>query len=160
MGSARRTIRILGSLLWILAGRSVSAGVVVSPIDECSFSQSPGSAPNSLVRLTNATPRVTETAWNFNIATETAIDPGLFHIYLDTDADASAGSQPPSRKPETLGADYLIEGSTLNVWDGGSNHAALSWKRVGTVVVTRGMQGEMAVSVPLDQLRVRTPSKL
>ena len=52
-------------------------------------------------------------------------DPGLFHIYLDTDADASTGYQPPSRKPEALGADYLIEGSTLNVWDGGSNHATL-----------------------------------
>ncbi len=99
--------------------------------------------------------RVTETEWIFSIETEAPGDLGLFHIYLDTDADAPTGYQPPSRKPEALGADYLIEGSTLNVWDGGSNHAAWSWKRVGAVTVTRGMQGEIAVSVPLEQLRIK-----
>jgi len=40
-----------------------------------------------------------------------ACDPALFHMYLDTDANASTGYQPPSRKPGELGADYLVEGA-------------------------------------------------
>ena len=160
IGVARRSMWILASLLCIVFGRPALARVFVSATDERSFHQSPGSASSGSVRLTSATLRVTETEWTFNIATETAGDLGLFHIYLDTDADASTGYQPPSRKPEALGADYLIEGNTLNVWDGASNHTAWSWKRVGTVKVSRGMQGEIEVSVPLEQLRIKNSSYL
>jgi hypothetical protein len=155
MGIPRRIACAVASLLFFTNAKPVPAGVTVSPSDETSYSQQAGSAPSASIRLTNATLRVTGTEWIFSIKTETHGDLGLFHIYLDTDADASTGYQPPSRKSEALGADYLIEGSTLNVWDGGSNHAAWSWKHVGAVEVTRGMQGEIAVSVPLEQLRLK-----
>jgi len=160
MGIGHRIARVPALLLFFIRAKPVSAGVTVSPSDGTSYSQPAGSAPNASVLLANATLRVTETEWNFSIATETPSDPGLFHIYPDTGADASTGYQRPSRKPEELGADYLIEGSTLHVWDGGSDHAAWGWKRVGAVKVARRLHGEMAALVSVDQLRIKNSSHL
>jgi hypothetical protein len=160
MGANRLAVCILISLLFALKGRPAAAGVMVSPADDASFSQPSGAAPDAAVRLKRATLQFASTELNFTIVTEADANPGLFHIYLDTDLDASTGYQPPSRKPGDLGADYLVEGGTLHVWDGGANHAAWSWKPVGSASVSRGPQGEIQVSVPLRELGLKTPGKL
>jgi hypothetical protein len=156
INSIGRITWILALLLWILAGRSTPARVSVSTTDERSFHQSPGVAQSGPVRLTDATFRITETEWDFSIATETPGDLGLFHIYLDTDADALTGYQPPSRRPGELGADYLVEGGTLHIWSGGDDHAAWKWKPLDSVKVSRGPLGEIQIALPLGKLGIAT----
>lgn len=160
MATDRRTVCVLILLLFTWEGRPANAGVTVSPAAEISYSQPSGTASDPAVRLKRATFRVTPTELDFTIATEADADPGLFHIYLDTDLDASTGYQPPSRKPGDLGADYLVEGSTLHIWDGGANHAAWSWKATGTVSVSRSPQGELQVSVPRSKLSLKDSAHL
>jgi hypothetical protein len=149
-----RVTWILVWLLWVLAGRSTLAKVFVSTMDERSFHQSTGTAQSGSVRLTDATIRMTETEWDFSIVTEAPGDLGLFHIYLDTDADASTGYQPPSRRTGELGADYLVEGGTLHTWSGGDDHAAWKWKPLDSVKISRGPSGEIQVALPLGKLRL------
>lgn len=160
MAADRRTVCMLIFLLFTLEERPVVAGVTVSPANEVSYSQPSGSAPDPAVRLKRVTLRFTPTELDFTIATEADANLGLFHIYLDTDLDASTGYQPPSRKPGDLGADYLVEGSTLHVWDGGANHAAWSWKAAGSASVSRNLQGEIQVSVPRDRLNLKDAARL
>jgi hypothetical protein len=160
MGANLRAACLLISVLPALAGKSTIAAVSISPSNETSYSQEAGSAPNAAVRLAKATVHVTPTELIFTIATEAEGSLGLFHLYLDTDLDASTGYQPSSRKSGDLGADYLIEGGTLHVWDGGVNHAAWSWKPVGSVTVSRGLQGAIQVSVPLEKLSLKDSSHL
>jgi hypothetical protein len=160
MGANLRAACLLISVLPALAGKSTIAAVTVSPSNETSYSQEAGSAPNAAVRLTKATVHVTSTELTFAIATEAEGNLGLFHLYLDTDLDASTGYQPPSRKSGDLGADYLVEGGTLHVWDGGANHGAWSWRPVGSVTVGRGPQGTIQASVPLEKLNLKDPTHL
>ena len=155
-----RTAYLLISIFLALVERSAFAAVTVSPSNEASYSQPAGSAPNAAVRLTKAILQVTPTELTFAIVTEAEVSLGFFHIYLDTDLDASTGYQPPSRKAGDLGADYLVEGGTLHVWDGGVNHAAWSWKAVGSVTVSRGSQGAIQVSVPLERLHLKDSAHL
>lgn len=160
MGANHRVACLLISVLLALAGKSILAAVTVSPSDEASYSQPAGSAPNPAVRLTRATLRVAQTEATFTIDTEAEGSLGLFHIYLDTDGDAATGYQPPSRKVGDLGADYLVEGGTLHVWDGGPNRAAWSWKPAGSVTVSRGQQGTIQVSVPREKLNLKDSTHL
>ena len=155
MGANLRTACLLIPVLLALAGKSAFSAVTVSPSNEASYSQPAGSASNAAIRLTRATLNVTPREATFTIATEAEVSLGLFHIYLDTDLDASTGYQPPSRKVGDLGADYLVEGGTLHVWDGGVNHAAWSWKPLGAVSVSRGTQGAIQISVPLEKLNLK-----
>jgi hypothetical protein len=159
MGANLRAACLLTSILFALTGRTFSA-VTVSPADEMSYSQSSGSAPAAAVRLTKVTFHITSTEATFTIITEAEGNLGLFHVYLDTDGDAATGYQPPSRKAGDLGADYLVEGGTLHVWDGGTNHGAWSWKAVCPVTVVRGPQGAIQVSVPTEKLNLKDTAHL
>ena len=128
--------------------------------NETTFTQPPGTAPDRGTRLTKVSLGTTDTELHLAIWTEGEPSLSLFHVYLDVDVESSTGYQPPSRQPVELGADYLIEGSTLNAWNGGDNHAAWSWKAVGSATVSRGSQEEIQVSVTLRGLGLKTLGKL
>ncbi len=160
MSHGHRKICVLVSLLFVALAKRATAMVSVTPAGGTSFSQLPGTALQKGTRLVKADVWVTEHELNFAIATDTEGSLSLFHVYLDTDMDASTGYQPPSRKPEEMGADYLIEGGILHAWDGGNDHAAWKWKQIDSVNVERGAAGDIRVSVPLARLALRQPGRL
>jgi hypothetical protein len=151
---------LAGALVLAAPEIPVLAHVNVLVNNETTFTQPPGTAPDRGTRLTKVSLGTTDTELHLAIWTEGEPSLSLFHVYLDVDVESSTGYQPPSRQPVELGADYLIEGSTLNAWNGGDNHAAWSWKAVGSATVSRGSQEEIQVSVPLRGLGLKTLGKL
>ena len=145
------------STIW---ASSANSKVTFWPSNEASFTQPTASVADKGPYLTKTDIRVGNGELRLTITTEGEANLSLFHVYLDTDMDASTGYQPASRKAGDMGADYLIEGSVLHVWDGGVNHGAWNWKPTGPVSVSRGPQGEIQVSVPLEKLHLEDFSHL